>query len=79
MALLSVIRNGQTGIPELWTQVLDAGLWRLDYGSWTLESGRWTVDVGRWTLDVGRYTLDAGLWILDTVVDCFRTKSQPNF
>ena len=79
MALLSVIRNGQTGIPELWTQVLDAGLWRLDYGSWTLESGRWTLDAGRWTLDAGRYTLDAGLWILDTVVDCFRTKSQPNF
>ena len=79
MALLSVIRNGQTGIPELWTQVLDAGLWRLDYGSCTLESGRWTLDAGRWTLDAGRYTLDAGLWILDTVVDCFRTKSQPNF
>ena len=32
-----------------------------------------------WTLDSGRYTLDAGLWTLDTVVDFFRTESEPSF
>ena len=47
-----------TGIPGLWMQVLNAGLW---------------------TLDAGCYTLDAGLWTLDTVVDCFRTESEPSF
>ena len=47
-----------TGIPGLWMQVLNAGLW---------------------TLDAGCYTLDAGLWTLDTIVDCFRTESEPSF
>ena len=37
---------GNKGIPGLWTQVLDAGLW-------ALESGRWTLDAGRWILDSG--------------------------
>ena len=50
-----------TGIPGLWTQVLDAGLWTLDSGRWTLDVGLWTLDSGRWTLDAGLWTLDAGL------------------
>ena len=65
--------NGHTGIPGLWTQELDAGLWTLDSGRWTLDaglwtldSGRWTLDAGPWTLDPGRWTLDAGLWTLDS-------------
>ena len=36
-----------TGIPRLWTQVLDAGLWTLDSGRWTLDAGPWTLDSGR--------------------------------
>ena len=60
MALLSVLRNGQTGIPELWTQVLDAGLWKLDFGLWNLDSGCWTLDPGRWTLHLGRWALGTG-------------------
>ena len=36
-----------TGIPGLWTQVLDAGLWTLDSGRWTLDAGPWTLDSGR--------------------------------
>ena len=57
-----------TGIPGLWTQQLDAGLWTLDSGRWTLNSGRWTLDAGLWTLDSGRWTLDAGLWTLSLTV-----------
>ena len=48
--------TGHTGIPGLWTQELDAGLWTLGSGLWTLDSGRWTLDTGLWTLDPGRYT-----------------------
>ena len=33
-----------TGIPGLWTQVLDAGLGTLDSGLGTLDSGRWPLD-----------------------------------
>ena len=44
---------GHTGIPGLWTQELDAGLWTLDSGRWTLDTGRWTLDAGLWTLDAG--------------------------
>ena len=40
-----------TGIPGLWTQELDAGLWTLDAGRWTLDAGRWTLDAGFWTLN----------------------------
>ena len=58
-----------TGIPGLWTQELDAGLW-------TLDTGLCTLDTGCWTLDVRCCTLDAWLWALDTIVDCFRTKSE---
>ena len=36
-----------TGIPGLWTQELDVGLWTLDSRRWTLDSGRWTLDAGR--------------------------------
>ena len=62
--------NGHTGIPGVWTQVLDAGLW-------TLGSGLWTLDSGRWTLDSGRYTLDAGLWTLDTFSEnCFNVSKH---
>ena len=34
--------NGHTGIPGLWTQELDAGLWTLKSEPWTLDSRRWT-------------------------------------
>ena len=61
-----------TGIPGLWTEVLNAGRWALD-------AGRWTLDSGLSTLDVGCYTLDAGLWALDIIFDCFRTKSEASF
>ena len=47
-----------TGLPGLWTQVLDAGLW-------ILNSGRWTLGAELWTLDSGRWTLDDVLWMLD--------------
>ena len=61
--------NGRhTGIPGLWTQELDAGLWTLDFGLWTLDSGRWTLDAGRWTLktlEARLWTLGIGCWILD--------------
>ena len=36
-----------TGIPGLWTQELDAGLWTLDSGRWTLGAGPWTLNPGR--------------------------------
>ena len=32
--------EGHNGIPGLWTQVSDAGLWTLDASLWTLDSGR---------------------------------------
>ena len=57
-----------TGIPGLWTQVLDAGLWTLDAGLWTLDPGLWILD-----------TLHAGLWALDIIFDCFRIKSEASF
>ena len=60
-----------------WT--MDSGHWKLDAGRWTLDSGRWTLDAGLWTLDSGRWTLHFGHWALDTVVDCFRTESEPTF
>ena len=46
--------KGHTGIPELWTQVLDAGLWMLDSGRWTLGVGLWTLGSERWKLDCER-------------------------
>ena len=52
--------SGYTGIPGLWTQELDAGLWTVDAGIWTLDFGRYTLDAGLWTLDSGSWTLDAG-------------------
>ena len=54
-----------TGIPGLWTQELNAGLWMLDSGRWTLDAGLWTLDFERWTLDAGLWTLDSELWALD--------------
>ena len=54
-----------TGILGLWTQELDAGLWRLDSGHWTPDAGLWTLQPGCQTLDSGRWTLDAGCWTLD--------------
>ena len=67
--LISILRmrmnNGiefrHTGIPGLWTQELDAGLWTLDPGEWTLDAELWTLDFGRWTLDAGFWTLNATL------------------
>ena len=50
-----------TGVPGLWTQELDTGLW-------TLNSGRWTPDAGLWTLDPGLWTLSSGLWTLSLTV-----------
>ena len=47
-------KKWHAGIPELWTQELNAGLWTLDSGCWTLDSGRWTLNPGRWTLDPRR-------------------------
>ena len=47
-----------TGIPGLWTQEFDAGLW-------TLDSGRWNLDAGPWTVDSERRELDCGHWMLD--------------
>ena len=57
--------QGHTGIPGLWTQELDVGLWTLDFGRWTLNAGLWTLGSGLWTLDSGRWALDAGPWTLD--------------
>ena len=57
--------NQHTGIPGLWTQELDSGLWTLDAGLWTLNSERWTLDAGLWTLDSGHWTRDSGLWTLN--------------
>ena len=57
-------KKGHTGIPWLWTQELDAGLWMLDSGRWTLDAGIWMLDSGRWTLDARLWTLDTGLWTL---------------
>ena len=57
-------RNGHSGNPGLWTQVLDSGLWMLDSGRWTLDAGLWTLDSELWAEDSGRWTLDAGLWTL---------------
>ena len=48
------------GIPRLWTQELDAGLWTLDSGRWTLDAGLWMLDSGCWTLDARLWTLDPG-------------------
>ena len=61
-----VIFTGHTGIPGLWTQELDAGLWMLDSGRWTLDSGLWTLHSGQWTLNSGRWTLDSGRWTLNS-------------
>ena len=49
-----------TGIPGLWTQELDAGLWTLDSGRWTLDAGLWTLDAGLWTLDATLRKLGSG-------------------
>ena len=77
---------GHIGIPGLWTQELDAGLWTLESEPWTLNSGSWIMDTEFWTLDAGLkaldsglLTLDFGLWTLDTIFDCFRTKSAASF
>ena len=58
--------QGHTGIPGLWTQELDAGLWTLDSGRWTLDAGLWTLNSGRCTLDAGRWELDDGRWTMDS-------------
>ena len=57
-----------TGIPGIWTQVLDAGLWTLASRRWTLDAGRWTLDPGCWTLDARPQTLDSGRWTLDATL-----------
>ena len=74
----------KTGILEFldsgrnsWT--LDSGLWTMDDGPWTMDPRHWTLDAGPWTLDSGRWTLHYVRWALDTVVDCFKTDSEPTF
>ena len=46
-----------------------------------LDSGSkwWMLDARLWKLQPGRCTLDAGFCTLDTVVDWFRTESEPSF
>ena len=39
-------REGHTGIPGIWTQVLDAGFWTLNFGRWILDNGLWALDSG---------------------------------
>ena len=52
-------KRGHTGIPRLWTQMLDAGLRTLEHTGiprlWTqmLDAGLRTLDSGRWILDAG--------------------------
>ena len=79
--VLVTLVGWHTGIPGLWKQELDAGLWMLDSGRWTLDaalwtldSGRWTLDAGPWTLDPGRWTLDAGLWTLDSELSTLNSR-----
>ena len=55
-----ILLKRYTGIPGLWTEVLDAGLWTLDPGRRTLGAGFWMLDPGRWTLDAGCWTVDFG-------------------
>ena len=44
---MSIVRKtSHTGIPGLWGQVLDTGLWTLDAILWTLDSGHWTLLLG---------------------------------
>ena len=44
---------GHAGIPGLWTQKLDAGLWALDTKPLTLDAARrWTPNVERQAVDV---------------------------
>ena len=66
------IWSGHTGIPGLWTQELDVGLWTLGSERWYLDARLWTLYSGRWTLnldaelstlDSGHWTLDAGCWL----------------
>ena len=60
----NVCLKWHTGIPGLWTQELDSGLWTLDPGHWTPDTILWMLDSGLWTLDSRRWTLDAGPWAL---------------
>ena len=48
------MRLWHTGIPGLWTQELDAGLWTLDSERWTLDSGLLTLDATLRKLGSGR-------------------------
>ena len=54
-----------TGIPGLWTQKLDAGLWALDARLWTLDATPWMLGSEHGTLE--------------TVFGCCRTESEPSF
>ena len=71
-----------TGIPGLWTQVLDARPWTLDSGRWTLNAELATLDPGRWTLDPGPWTLDSGpldyeRWTLDANANYVKNQKTP--
>ena len=56
-------RIGHTGIPGLWIQELDAGLWTVDSGLWTLDA-----DAGLWTLDSRYHALRVGMFLRDETI-----------
>ena len=60
MRMNNGIEFRHTGIPGLWTQKLDAGLWTPDAELWTLDFGRWTLDAGFWTLNATLRKLRSG-------------------
>ena len=51
MIVIGISALRHTGIPGLWTQELDAELWKLDSGCWTLNVGGWILDSWRSALD----------------------------
>ena len=51
MIVIGISALRHTGIPGLWTQELDAELWKLDSGCWTLNAGGWILDSWHSALD----------------------------
>ena len=56
-----------TGIPGLWTQELDAGLWTLDCKHQTLHAGLWKLISETWTPDAERQAVDVKTFTFKTV------------
>ena len=50
---------GHTGIPGLWMQVLDAGLWTLGPGCYILDAGLWILDT---VVDCCRTESELSFW-----------------